>query len=636
MIYQKIMKYALLAVVLFTAACTKTSDPHEQEKDPELISISVTDQQVVIPAGGSATILLQVDEPGFVFNYDVTSPQCQIELRLHGTTSQPDSYFIQSITPAQNEGSYEIRLQDKGIHLTYKEQVVLCLITSRPGYGKTMIATKAFQVISSLSHAGISEFSFTQKLNPALTADVNLQISPTQEAYVHKIEGNIPCWLEDLNLTATFTSGNPVKVNGVLQESGKTVNDFSSPVEYNVLTNEGTLLTYTVRVDLFTGLPVIIINTEGGKPVTSKEDWMNATIRIQGMGSFEDLPQMKTEIRGRGNTTWCWPKKPYALKLESKTSLLGMPKHKRWVLLANFMDRTMLRNRVAYKIAQFTSLAWTPRNETVELIFNGKHQGNYMLIEQIKKDKNRVNISDDGYLLELDFHFDNEIQWMSEYGQSVQLGKIPFAVKFPEDDEITPQQIEWIKNYINQAGQAIYGPNFCDPENGYRKFLDMQSFVDYWLVFELCINHELANPGSVYMYKDKDTKLFAGPTWDFDWGTFSYQASPQARGKLFMTEAIWYKQLFKDPEFRALAKERWNTLKGNFEQIPAFIDREAEYLALSAELNFKMWDPAESRFMNGGNLINGDEYLSYFSAVERMRNILVERIRTLDEKINAL
>jgi len=103
-----------------------------------------------------------------------------------------------------------------------------------------------------------------------------------------------------------------------------------------------------------------------------------------------------------------------------------------------------------------------------------------------------------------------------------------------------------------------------------------------------------------------------------------------------MTEAIWYKQLFKDPEFRALAKERWNALKGDLEQIPAFLDREYERLLPSAELNFKMWDPAESRNMNGGRLINGDEYLTYTQAVERMRGILVERLATLDEKINAL
>ena len=119
-------------------------------------------------------------------------------------------------------------------------------------------------------------------------------------------------------------------------------------------------------------------------------------------------------------------------------------------------------------------------------------------------------------------------------------------------------------------------------------------------------------------------------------GNFLPTRPPCRQGKTLHTEAIWYKQLFKDPEFLALAKERWNALKSAFDRIPEFLDREHERLALSAELNFRMWDPAESRYMNGGNPINGDESLSYSSAVERMRKILVERIQTLDEKINAL
>ncbi len=396
--HQTPLKCLFIAATLLAAACSRIPDPPEEEKDPELLGISVDKQQVIIPAQGTAVLLLQVNEPGFVFNYDITSPQCQVELRVQGTTSQPECYTIQSIVPAQDKGSYKIHLKDKGIRLTYKEQVVLCLITSRAGYGKTMITTRAFEVISSLSQAGISAFSFTKSLNPSLDADVELKVISAEKGYDNTIEGNIPCWLDDMKLISTFTSGNPVKVNGVVQESGKTVNDFSKPVEYKVLTNEGTMLSYTVKVDLFTGLPVVIINTEGGQPVTSKEDWMNATIRIQGVQLFEDLPEMATEIRGRGNTTWYWPKKPYALKLESKTSLLGMPKHKRWVLLANFMDRTMLRNRIAYKIAQSTLLPGLRATEIVELIFNGRHQGNYMLIEQIKEDKNQVNISDDGYI----------------------------------------------------------------------------------------------------------------------------------------------------------------------------------------------------------------------------------------------
>jgi hypothetical protein len=422
-----------------------------------------------------------------------------------------------------------------------------------------------------------------------------------------------------------------------VQESGKTSNDFSKPVAYTVFTEEGYDLTYTVTVSHFTGLPVLIIQTESGKAVNTKTEWIDATLCIHGVGAFEDLPETTTKIRGRGNSTWMWPKKPFALKLDSKTSLLGMPKHKRWVLLANFMDRTLLRNRMALEMGRLTSLAWTPRNQFVEVILNGEHLGNYLLTEHIKVDKNRVNISDDGYLMELDFHYDNPVQWMSQYGRCVSMQEgIPFSVKFPDDDDITEIQITRIKEHIDLVASTLYGPDFLDAETGYKNYIDIRSFADYWIVFELCVNHELANPGSVYMHKDKESKLWAGPLWDFDWGTFSYNYSPQAQNGLFLTNAIWYKRLFEDSDFRAQVKERWNVLKTHFDLLPSFLEAEAKRLFLSAEFNFQLWDPSEDRHMNGGNIINGDENMTFTQAVERMKTLLTERIQILDEQINAL
>ena len=135
-----------------------------------------------------------------------------------------------------------------------------------------------------------------------------------------------------------------------------------------------------------TGLPVIYVDTEGGKPIVSKEDYLNAALSILGTDKLDDLDPAVCQIRGRGNTTWGWPKKPYLVKVESKQSLFGMPKHKRWVLLANFMDRTLMRNLVSMKVASMTNLTWTPRCQPVELVLNGKHQGSYLLIEQVRVD----------------------------------------------------------------------------------------------------------------------------------------------------------------------------------------------------------------------------------------------------------
>ena len=174
-----------------------------------------------------------------------------------------------------------------------------------------------------------------------------------------------------------------------------------------------------VRLSVNTGLPVVYVDTEGGKGVYSKTEYVPASLYINGAGKYETLQPVSCSIRGRGNTTWTWPKKPYLIKLEEKASVLGMNKHKRWVLLANFMDRSLMRNLVSMKVASLTSLDWTPGCVPVEVVLNGKHQGSYLLIEQVRVDKHRVNITEmkpednagdaltGGYLLELDFQYDN-------------------------------------------------------------------------------------------------------------------------------------------------------------------------------------------------------------------------------------
>lgn len=386
-------------------------------------------------------------------------------------------------------------------------------------------------------------------------------------------------------------------------------------------------------MSLSTGVPVMVINTVGGVPVVDKENWRAARISIDGLGQFESLEECDVEIRGRGNSTWEFDKKPYALKFPSKTSVLGMPKHKRWVLLANTMDRTMMRNRVAYRVAEQTSLAWTPRTEYVEVVLNGEHIGNYLLAEQIRIDKNRINITEmdatdtsgdavtGGYVYEMDFHFDNVNQWWTPQG-------FPSSIKFPDEEDIVPAQIEWGKNYFNEVEGVLFGSNFKSPTEGYAKYIDAQSFVDYWLVYEICINHELANPGSVYMHKDRGGKLTAGPIWDFDWGTFAYKASPQARGKLFMMGAIWYRRLFEDPAFKQLAKERWQALYPKFKAIEDFIEEQYAYLGESAKLNFAIWDPTTTGNISG--LANGDEHLSFDEAYRRFYDFYVDRIETMN------
>jgi len=368
---------------------------------------------------------------------------------------------------------------------------------------------------------------------------------------------------------------------------------------------------------LETGLPTIYIMAEGS--VNSKETYVPATLMVRGAGGYEDLPvTAPCSIRGRGNTTWTWPKKPYQIKLEDRISLLGMPAHKRWVLLANFMDRTLMRNLVSMHVASMTSLAWTPRCVPVELVLNGKHQGSYLLIEQVRIDENRVNISDEGYLLELDFHYDNTFQWVDSHGSCWQRWDgIPFSVKEP--DTLTPIRREAIQQYVAGVASALYGSGFRDSVNGYARYLDVDSFIDYWIVYEVMCNHELGNPGSVFFHKDKGGKLTAGPVWDFDWGVLSFYTSGGDKG-LVNGKAIWYARLMEDPNFRTRLRARFEQLLPRLRTVPDYMDTCEKLLERSAKLNFAMWNPADDRSQNGGNIINGDENLSFHEAVARLKS----------------
>lgn len=395
-----------------------------------------------------------------------------------------------------------------------------------------------------------------------------------------------------------------------------------------------------------TGLATVYINTERGASIVSKEEYVNASLSIQGLSADESMEDVVCQVRGRGNTTWSWPKKPYLIKLDKKASVLGMPKHKRWILLANFLDRTLMRNMVSMKVASMTGLAWTPHCVPVELVLNGQHKGSYLLIEQVRVDKNRVNITEmskedntgdavtGGYLLECDFHYDNEVQWIDNHGKCVQMDNgIPFGVKYPDSEDLTTAQLTYIKNYISEVAGTLYGPNFKDPENGYAKYLDIDSFVDYWIVFEVMGNHELGNPGSVYMHKDRGGKLVAGPCWDFDWGVLSYRSSPQGKTGLINRKAIWYARLFEDPVFAEKVKNRFQELLPQLQTIPDYMDALQKQLSESAKYNFRMWNPADDASMNGGSIINGDENMSFDEAVKLLKENYNIRLSIMSQQL---
>lgn len=568
--------------------------------------------------------MFRVEHPQALFNYAVSSANCQVELRLaDNITAKPKHISITKITEAEQVGTYYATITDNGSGELYSDRIHLIIKHS----SGEIVRSNIVIIQSSNFVGGITGIRLEKSKNSALKSDVAFSYNNATRTF----SAHIDEYIADRRFIPTITYENVDNIT-----IGDAVVSADQPLNFHkditiTATLDGNSTDYTLHLSCFTGIPVMRIDTPNNVGIYSKDEWTEqSTLWLDGMGIFEDIDGVKLSIRGRGNSTWGYEKKPYNIKFDKKQEVMGMPKHKRWCLLANYMDRTLLRNRVAYYLAEQTSLAWTPRCEFVELILNGEHLGSYLVAEHIKVDENRVNITEmeptdnsgdavtGGYMLELDFHFDNDWQW---YGAS----GTPFAVKYPEEEDLTTQQLEWIKSYIAEVESVLYGANFADPQNGYAKYIDMQSFVDYWLIYEICVNHELANPGSVYLTKERNGKLKAGPVWDFDWGTFSYNASPQAQWNLFMTGAWWYSRLFKDEKFMTLASERWAVLKPKFMTVFNFIDEQSDYIQRSWYKNFGIWSISTN--------INGDETLTYPAAVNRMTEITRQRIDIIDRAL---
>ena len=261
----------------------------------------------------------------------------------------------------------------------------------------------------------------------------------------------------------------------------------------------------------------------------------------------------------------------------------------------------------------------------MEVVLNGTHLGNYYLCEQIKVDKNRVNVAElketdteepaisGGYLGELDTYYDEINKFRSIHKN------LPVNFKEPDEDVLNSQQMNWFCNYFNRIEDILYGAG----EGSYQDYIDVNSFIDWWLVHELTYNTEPNHPKSSYMHKDRNGKLKAGPVWDFDWATFIPNID-----NFRVNNAIWYGKLFEDPTFVETAIQRWNTLKPGFQSIIPFINEQAAYIRQSAIVDGNMWPINQD--------INGDEKMSFDAAVNRLREAYEERINELDRLIGGL
>ena len=224
--------------------------------------------------------------------------------------------------------------------------------------------------------------------------------------------------------------------------------------------------------------------------------------------------------------------------------------------------------------------------------------------------------------MELDSYFDEVNRFRSYYYN------MPYMFKDP--DEVNSAQFSFLQNYVNNMEASLYD-NSRFSAREYTDYLDVDSFIDWWLVHELTGNEEPKHPKSSYMHKDKGGKMVMGPVWDFDWGTFMPHTKFVTLGRSDGLKCIYYERLFQDPQFKKRAKERWNELEAGFREIPDFIDSEAARIKSSESMNHNLWKITPDVI---GSYINGDETMSFDNAVKRMKEAYSGKLEWMDGKIN--
>lgn len=356
---------------------------------------------------------------------------------------------------------------------------------------------------------------------------------------------------------------------------------------------------------LVTDLPAVYITTEGGAEITSTEVYTPATLTVV---DIDDTPTVyaDTKVRGRGNTLFSLAKKPYKLKLAKKARLGGPDgaNGKKWNLMADHGDKTLLRNALASFIATQAGQPFAPVARFCDLTLNGSYCGTYRLTDQIDIRKKRVNITEQpeeltattditgGYLLEIDDSADDLEGSVFTTSRGVKI-----TIKSPDEDVIAQKQIDYIAAHVQKFEDALFASNWLDPTQGYRKYLDLNSLVQWYITAEL--SAEPNSFRSVYFYKEKaDDRLCFGPVWDFDFAfdnSSRWGCRPEAlvaqegRGKDWCY--TWINRLRQDPAFHQAVNDAWTSLTsaGLINSCISYIDTTAASIEKSRQKNFTLY-----------------------------------------------
>lgn len=398
-----------------------------------------------------------------------------------------------------------------------------------------------------------------------------------------------------------------------------------------------------------TNLPTVCINTVDAQEPYDKEHDITSNIVI--INDHKAYLDYAGTVRERGNASRSFPKKPWRIKFDKKQKVLpdAPATAKKWTLINNYGDKTLMRNLVAFEIAHRLGMDYVPYGHAVDVILNGEYKGCYQLCDQVEVNKNRVNITEmepedtegdaltGGYLIEVDAYADQEPadEWFSS-----NYHWIPVTIKSP--DPGVSQQYNYIKNYFSDLENRVYQSNFSG-DNDYRNMLDIESFLQHFIVGELAGNTDTY--WSVYMTKDRGSdKFFTGPVWDFDIAfdndnrtypihdragnrvyLFNSGAASSANGMLSFVHKI----IYGDTRTKGDIARMWSLARNDKSLTPEsmtdFVDALAAELDESQKLNFLRW-PIMNEMVHQNPTISG----SYEGEVNRLKDYLNTRFNDLD------
>lgn len=371
----------------------------------------------------------------------------------------------------------------------------------------------------------------------------------------------------------------------------------------------------------YANLPRLVIETENFREIRDKETKIPAKLQIYGKSAPES-EVLDLTVKGRGNSSFVMTKYSIKLDFDSKISLFGMPKNKDWNLISNFRDKSHLRNFITFQLAELLGGDYVPRSTFVEVFFNRKYLGLYLLTESVKVGKERVNISqtDSSFLIE------KTTRQNAKGPLFTTNRKYLFRIRYPK--EPSAASIHLVQNHLNAFEQYLADSSFSK-NNPLEKWIDVENFIRYYWIHELAKNKDGAFERSVFATWEKGGIIRMGPIWDFDlaYGLWNEEKSPPSEWHI--AKSGWTGLLMGHESYRLLVKSYWKNHREKFQSILQFIEQDVPIIAKAVQNDEKRWPILE----NDETWPFVDSYPDYPSAVDSLKSWISKRLAWIDENL---